>query len=221
MAKAAAAPATTIVRRTSSAATKRLEEAKDQLKRRADKARMGRNETRAMLTRIGSGFVLGYADRKGWIDKLPDTGLPKLAVAGIIAKVGGHYTSGKGGDILNGAGDAALTVMAYQWGSSAGIERTATTSGARMTGNARADALEAKFRRQLAEARADLEDEISGYDDDVYDDEVGDYDDEVGYDDDEAGSVYTGDYDYDDGVGAVYDVGGTTSDEEAADFGYF
>jgi len=68
--------------------------------------------------------AMGYADLKGWIDKLPDTGLPKLAVAGIIAKVGGHYTSGKGGDILNGAGDAALTVMAYQWGSSAGIERT-------------------------------------------------------------------------------------------------
>lgn len=219
MAKAAAAT-TTIVRRTSTAATKRLEEAKDQLKRKADKARAGRNETRAMLTRIGSGFALGYADRKGWIDKLPDTGLPKLAVAGIIAKVGAHYTSGKGGDILNGAGDAALTVMAYQWGSTAGIERS--TSGARMTGDARAAALEAKFKRQLADARADLEDEISGYDDDVYDDEVGDYDDEVGdYDDDYAGSVYTGDYDYDDGVGDVYDVSGTTSPEEAADFGYF
>lgn len=218
MAKAAAAT-NPIVRRTSTAAVKRLDEAKDKLKKRADAARASRNENRAMMTRLGSGFALGYATKKGWLDKLPDTGIPKLAVAGIGAKVAAHYTKGKNGDILNGVGDAALIVLSFQFGS----DQTTAGVGAmrRPANNDRAAALEAKFKRQLAEAREELEDRIEGYDDDVYDDEVGDYDDE--YDDDAAGSVYTEGYDdeYDD-VGDVYDeVGGTTSDEEAADFGYF
>lgn len=86
-------------------------------KARASAARRRREERHAMRRRmymVGSGAALGWADREGWLDRLPSLGgVPRVGVLGGAALAASYLFSGPAGDVLEGIADAGLTLGAY------------------------------------------------------------------------------------------------------------
>lgn len=120
-----------------------------------------------------SAFALGYAQKAGWIDKLPTEHKTALLAAGLT--IGEFMTRGKVSDILGGASDAAIAIATYRYASGGAQIGAAEVIGATPS----PAQLEAQLERAL--------DSISGIDDD---DDVGEWDDDddVGeWDDDDVG----------------------------------
>lgn len=125
-----------------------------------------------------SAFALGYAQKAGWIDKLPTEHKTALLAAGLT--IGEFMTRGKASDILGGASDAAIAIATYRYASGGAQIGAAEVIGATPT----PAQLEAQLERAL--------DSISGFDDDDVgdwdDEDVGDWDDEDVGDFDELGT---------------------------------
>lgn len=105
----------TVVRRGSSAAEKRLMELRESSKRQRAKANAERNEMKQLITMGVTSAVLGWAENRGFMARIPSVGgLPKLVTVGAVGLVGSQYIGGTAGDVLRGAGASAACIAAYQ-----------------------------------------------------------------------------------------------------------
>lgn len=98
-------------------------------------ARRRAADKRSAMTRrvsgLGGAYVLGRMAQSGGLERIPTIfGLPRLAVIGAVGFIAGEYVSGTAGDALEGVGDAALAVAAYQMGSGATVAGDDFVSGA-------------------------------------------------------------------------------------------
>ena len=97
-------------------------------------ARRRAADKRSAMTRrvsgLGGSYLLGRMAASGTLERIPTVfGLPRLAVVGVLGFVAGEYVSGTAGDALEGLGDAALAIAAYQMGSGAQVAGDDIVSG--------------------------------------------------------------------------------------------
>ncbi len=106
----------------------------------------------------GAGFIIGSMERSGALESIPQiAGVPRMVVLAGVGVVGGMYAKGAIGDALDGLGDAALAIGAYQLGSSGSV------SGEEVIDDV--PVLDEATAHRLAEELADAE--ISGYEDEL------------------------------------------------------
>lgn len=144
----------------------------------AKTARAGAKAAQQSLVRRSTTYATAYAVGKGALDWVPtfDGKLPRTVTLGILGLGGAWMMGGKGAgaQVLEGMGDAGLTVASYQLG-----------KGEEVYGGRGAGQSASRERAALDRLEDDLDALDVGWDDDDDDDYVGDDDDY--YEDDYVG----------------------------------
>lgn len=149
----------TIARRGSSAAEKRLAQLRESSRRQRAKANAERNEMKQLATMGLTSAVLGWAENRGFMARIPSVGgLPKLVTVGAVGLIGSQYVGGTAGDIMRGAGASAACIAAYQLANRGSISGTHADSD-----------MEAAVNRLAARVAGDDIDDIDYIGDDVED----------------------------------------------------
>jgi len=137
----------------------KLSRAREAAKRAREKAAEGRRMAVRRASTAGAGFIIGSMERSGALESIPQiAGVPRMVILAGVGVVGGMYAKGAIGDALDGLGDAALAIGAYQLGNSGSV------SGAETVIDDVPELDEARIHR-LAEELADAE--ISGYEEEL------------------------------------------------------
>jgi hypothetical protein len=129
-----------------------------------NRSRLDEGEARRTTALYGTAGLVGFLERpregetpearEPLMDKLPDLGVPKTAILGIVGKFAANYMSGANADYLNGFADANAVIAIRDFTKGVQMSGVAgdSVSGRRRRGGAdrsRLRALEAKLSNSL------------------------------------------------------------------------
>lgn len=142
-------------------AEKLLERARSAAQTASRKRKEAKRTMYRKASAYGTAYALGKAVESGAIDRIPQLfGVPRTVVLGAGASVASFFVGGGAGDILDGVGDGAMCVAAFQFGAGQ------TVSGSDEDELAALDA-------EIDRARAALGDGVSGIEEEIVEVEEG------------------------------------------------
>ena len=149
----------------SSAAVTRYKNMAEAAQRRARsagaKARENKSDITRKVTLAGAAWGWGKLSSNGMLNQIPSFGpVPRLLVGGVVAQFASMKTKGTVSNVLDGIGDAALAISAFQMG-----------AGQQIAGETGALPSTQEMERELQ--RLENEFAVEG-DHDYYDDDDGD-----------------------------------------------